>query len=200
MQKLELEIVALSHSITNSHSYAVVLGEVEGNRRLPIVIGGFEAQSIALALEKMAPKRPMTHDMTKSVLDDFGIDCKEIIIDNLVEGVFHAKLICDNGEKEIQIDSRTSDALAMAVRYQCPIYTYEFVLDQAGIILDVEEAVEEKMMKRRKKKVKIESSTSYADLTIGELTTKLNEMLENEEYEKAILIRDELNKREGGEG
>jgi len=200
MEKIELEIVALSHSITNSHSYAVVLGEVEGNRRLPIVIGGFEAQSIALALEQMKPKRPMTHDMAKGILDEFNIVCKEIIIDDLTEGVFHAKLVCANDNYEQLIDSRTSDAIAMAVRFECPIYTYEFVLEQAGIILDVEEEVEEKMMKRRKMKVKIQSNEDFSGMTIAELNKMLNQLLENEEYEKAIVIRDELNKREAGEG
>ncbi len=197
MQKIELEIVALSHSITQSHSYAVVLGETTGNRRLPIIIGGNEAQAIALALEKMSPRRPLTHDLTKSICDEFKITCTEVIIDNLVEGVFHAKLNCTDGEKEFLIDSRTSDALALAVRFHCPVYTYEFILDQAGIILDDEFGATDG--KRPKKKVHIKDGGDYSGLTLENLNTKLKEFLDNEEYEKAILIRDEINKREGND-
>ena len=136
MKKVELEIIALSHSVTQSHSYAVVLGEVAGQRRLPIVIGGFEAQSIAVALEKMSPSRPLTHDLIKNICEAFDLSIKEVIINNLLDGIFYAKLICVEGKKEYEIDSRTSDALALAVRFSCPIYTYEFILDSAGIILE----------------------------------------------------------------
>src|SRR3954465_6136416 len=137
MKKIELEIVALSHSITQTHSYAVVLGEVNGLRRLPIVIGGFEAQAIAVALERMQPSRPLTHDLFANFMSTFAIDLSEVVIYKLEEGIFFAKLICQGADGEsIEIDSRTSDALALAVRASCRIYTYENILEAAGLYLD----------------------------------------------------------------
>ena len=139
MKKIELDIVALSHSVTQSHNYAVVLGEQEGSRRLPIVIGGFEAQAIAVAMERMSPNRPLTHDLFKNTLETFNIDLKEVVINNLLDGIFYARLICLKDGELIEIDSRTSDALALAVRFDCPIYTYEFILDAAGVVLEDQE-------------------------------------------------------------
>ncbi len=197
MKKIELEIVALSHSITQSHNYAVVLGEVEGVRRLPIVIGGFEAQAIAVAMERMTPSRPLTHDLFKNTLLTFNIELKEIIINNLMEGVFYARLICIKDGEVIEVDSRTSDALAMAVRFECPIYTYEFILEKAGIVLEEEtEGVEESKPKRRRKKEPETDTTSLGNYTTDELKEKLKEILEQENYELAARIRDELNKRD----
>lgn len=204
MKKIELEIVALSHSITQSHSYAVVLGEVNGVRRLPIVIGGFEAQAIAVALEKMNPSRPLTHDLMKSVCNNFGIELKEIIINNLVDGIFFAQLVCRRGEEEVEIDSRTSDAIALAVRFDCPIYTYEFILDSAG--LNMEDTGKESEGITPEKKTTEETpkpSTKSAPLQSGDLTKynvkELNELLQqyidHEEYEKAIAVRDEIGRR-----
>jgi len=144
----------------------------------------------------MSPRRPLTHDLTKNICEEFKIVCTEVIIDNLVEGVFHAKLACTNGEQEILIDSRTSDALALAVRFHCPIYTYEFILDQAGIILDMEDEMKAEGS-RSGKKVKIKDGVDYSNLTLEKLNIKLEELIDNEEYEKAILIRDEINKRGG---
>jgi len=198
LQKIELDIVALSHSLTQSQSYAVVLAESNGNRRLPIVIGGFEAQSIALALENMESKRPLTHDLTKAICDSFKINCKEIVIDNLIEGVFHSKLILeDENGNSFEIDSRTSDALALALRFKTPIYTYEFILDQAGIVLEVEESNKEKGKSKRRSKVNLNTGkTDFSTFSIGDLNKMLNEYLDKEDYENAIVIRDELNKRE----
>src|SRR5215218_4467067 len=136
MRKIELEIVALSHSITQTHSYAVVMGEVNGLRRLPIVIGGFEAQAIAVALEKMQPSRPLTHDLMKNFMSAFNVDLTEIIISDLQEGIFYSKLVCVSEHDTVEIDSRTSDALALAVRFGCPIYTYENILESAGILME----------------------------------------------------------------
>src|ERR1700748_1759381 len=136
MKKIELEIVALSHSITQTHSYAVVLGEVDGLRRLPIVIGGLKAQAIAVALERMQPSRPLTHDLFANFMSTFAIDLNEVIIYKLEEGIFFAKLICQNDNETIEIDSRTSDALALAVRANCKIYTYENILKTPGLYLD----------------------------------------------------------------
>lgn len=198
MKKIELEIVALSHSITQTHSYAVVLGEVNGLRRLPIVIGGFEAQAIAVALEKMQPSRPLTHDLMKNFMTAFNIDLHEIIICDLQEGIFYSKLVCSSEKDTVEIDSRTSDALALAVRFGCPIYTYENILDSAGILM--EETTGKKKKTKEPKEVTIEEggATGNEDLktmSLEDLNTLLNDVLENEDYIRAIAIRDEINNR-----
>ncbi|HXH19597.1 MAG TPA: bifunctional nuclease family protein [Chitinophagales bacterium] len=198
MKKIPLEIVALSHSITQTQSYAVVLEEVKGKRRLPIVIGGFEAQAIAVALEKMQPTRPLTHDLTKNIFNTFGIELVEIIINNLKEGIFYALLVCKFGDKVEEIDSRTSDALALAVRFNCPIYTYEFILESAGIIM--EEQLAEGQSSAKKERVEVQSEEDDSQKDITKLSEKqLNELLarvlKNEDYEKAIKIRDEIERR-----
>ena len=190
MNKIELEIVALSHSVTQSHNYAVVLGEKEGARRLPVVIGGFEAQAIAVAMEKMVPNRPLTHDLFKNSLTTYNVNLKEIVINNLLDGVFYARLVCEKDGEELEIDSRTSDALAMAVRFNCPIYTYEFILDAAGVILE-----ESSPGPEEKKVAKSTSPSSLASLSLQDLNKMLDEVLDEENYEKAALIRDELNRR-----
>jgi len=196
MKKLELEIVALSHSVTQSHNYAVVLGEVGGNRRLPIVIGGFEAQAIAVAMERMTPNRPLTHDLFKNTLDTFDIDLKEVIINNLLDGIFYAQLVCVRDGEEFVIDSRTSDAIAMAVRFKSPLYTFDFVMEQAGVVLD--ETEEEKIIEEEA----IPENPvpdSFENYSVKALNQMLNDVLETEDYEKAALIRDEIKKRESGE-
>jgi bifunctional DNase/RNase len=198
MKKIELEIVALSHSITQTHSYAVVLGEVNGLRRLPIVIGGFEAQAIAVALEKMAPSRPLTHDLMKNFMTAFAIDLHEIIICDLQEGIFYSKLVCSGENDTVEIDSRTSDAIALAVRFGCPIYTYENILESAGILM--EDTTGSGKKKKAKQEVVVEEDrpTGNEDLktmTIEELNHMLNEVLDNEDYIRAIAIRDEINSR-----
>jgi bifunctional DNase/RNase len=193
MKKIELEIVALSHSITQTHSYAVVLGEVNGLRRLPIVIGGFEAQAIAVALERMHPSRPLTHDLMKNFMNAFAVELQEIIINDLQEGIFYSKLICFTEHDTVEIDSRTSDALALAVRFGCPIYTYENILESAGILMD-----DSGSKKKSSEAVGVEESSEREDLSrmnIEELNNLLNEVLEQEDYIRAISIRDEINKR-----
>lgn len=191
MVRIELEIVALSHSVTQSHNYAVVLGEIEGSRRLPIVIGGFEAQAIAVAMEKMSPNRPLTHDLFKNTLDTFNITVKEIVINNLLDGIFYSRLICEQNGNTIEVDSRTSDAIALAVRYDCPIFTQESIMEKAGVILDEINEDGSNVKPKRKKAPK-----KMVDLSIDELNKLLNDVLENEDYEKAAEIRDELNKRQ----
>ncbi|MBK7245971.1 MAG: bifunctional nuclease family protein [Saprospiraceae bacterium] len=190
MKKVELEIIALSHSVTQTQNYAVVLGELNGNRRLPIVIGGFEAQAIAVVLERMNPNRPLTHDLFKNAMSAFGVDIKEVVINDLVDGIFFSKLICEKDGEIIEIDSRTSDALAMAVRFNCTVSTFEFVMEQAGVI--IEESAES-LTKSTTKKIK--SSQSYDRLSSEELQTMLTQVLTDEDYEKAAKIRDELNRR-----
>jgi uncharacterized protein len=198
MKKIELEIVALSHSITQTHSYAVVLGEVNGLRRLPIVIGGFEAQAIAVALEKMQPSRPLTHDLMKNFMSAFNIDLHEIIISDLQEGIFYSKLVCSSDNDTIEIDSRTSDALALAVRFGCPVYTYEHILESAGILMEDAGSSSTKKKKSPSISPPEEESGSKNDLktmSLEELNTLLNEVLEQEDYIRAIAIRDEINNR-----
>ncbi|MFT4154943.1 bifunctional nuclease family protein [Parafilimonas sp.] len=193
MKKIELEIVALSHSITQTHSYAVVLGEVNGLRRLPIVIGGFEAQAIAVALERMQPSRPLTHDLMKNFMYAFNIELMEIVINDLQEGIFYSKLVCVNEHDTIEIDSRTSDALALAVRFGCPIYTYENILENAGILMEDEA--------KKKSEIPVnEPGSSAGDKDLGRMSLEdlqklLSEVLEHEDYLRAIEIRDEINKR-----
>ncbi len=196
MKKVPLDIVALSHSVTQSHNYAVVLGEQEGVRRLPIVIGGFEAQAIAVAMERMTPNRPLTHDLFKDTLETFDIELKEVVINNLLDGIFYARLICIKDGEEIEIDSRTSDALAMAVRFECPIYTYEFILDAAGVILeDNDDALDTAKQMKKSTKADVKSVVGLAGHSIEELETMLDDVLSNEDYEKAAEIRDEIKKR-----
>ena len=194
MKKIELEIVALSHSITQTHSYAVVLGEVNGLRRLPIVIGGFEAQAIAVALEKMHPSRPLTHDLMKNFMNAFTIDLQEIVICDLQEGIFYSKLVCVSENDTVEIDSRTSDALALAVRFGCPIYTYDNILESAGILMEDPSGKK----KQPKEAVAAESAGGTDDLkalSVEGLNTLLGEVLEQEDYIRAIAIRDEINSR-----
>ncbi len=199
MKKIELEIVALSHSITQTHSYAVVLGEINGLRRLPIVIGGFEAQAIAVALEKMQPSRPLTHDLVKNFMNAFIIDLHEIIICDLQEGIFYSKLVCSSEHDTIEIDSRTSDALALAVRFGCPIYTYETILESAGILMeDTGSGTGKKKKGKQEVVVEERGNTGNEDLktmTLEELETLLGDVLESEDYIRAIAIRDEINTR-----
>ena len=190
MQKIELEIVALSHSITQSNSYAVILGEVNGLRRLPIVIGGFEAQAIAVALENMHPSRPLTHDLMKNFMTAFNLQLQEVYICDLQEGIFYSKLVCFNANDTIEIDSRTSDALALAVRFGCPVYVYEHILDQAGLTNEKADKVDMPATI-----TKTSERSDLAKLSLAELNQLLSEVLEQEDYIRAIDIRDEINKR-----
>jgi bifunctional DNase/RNase len=194
-KKLELEIVALSHSVTQSHSYAVVLGEVNGVRKLPIVIGGFEAQAIAVALENMQPTRPLTHDLMKNMMSAFDLKLTEVLIHRIHEGIFYAKLICSSNHETIEIDSRTSDALALAVRFDTPIFTYESILDTAGLQMDENMP---KIQSSEEKKVRskaAEAQNNLMSMSIAELQTMLHDVLEKEDYIKAAQIRDEINSR-----
>ncbi len=198
MKKIELEIVALSHSITQTHSYAVVLGEVNGLRRLPIVIGGFEAQAIAVALEKMHPSRPLTHDLMKNFMSAFNIDLQEIIICDLQEGIFYSKLVCVSEHDTVEIDSRTSDALALAVRFGCPIYTYENILESAGILMEDTSGKKKKTVTTTASPESVAAREDLKALSVEELNNLLSEVLEQEDYIRAIAIRDEINSRKKG--
>lgn len=199
MKKIKLDIVGLSYSQTQSGAYALVLGEVSGRRRLPIIIGGFEAQAIAIEIEKMSPSRPLTHDLFKSLTLHFNVVIEEVIIYNLVDGIFFAKLVCNDGKKSVEIDARTSDAIALAVRYQCPIYTYEFILASAGIMIEGSDFafLENIEPNDDAEKVNVSSiNPSFSSYTEVELREMLQKALEEENYEKAARIRDELSKRQ----
>lgn len=192
MQKVELEIIALSHSITQSNSYAVILGEIGGNRRLPIVIGGFEAQAIAVALENMQPSRPLTHDLMKNFMTSFDIALQEVYICDLQEGIFYAKLVCFTANDTIEIDSRTSDAIALAVRFGCPIYVNNSILETAGL---ENEGSEKKINPVSSMVNDSTNKNDLASMSIEALNELLNEVLEQEDYIRAIDIRDEIAKR-----
>lgn len=194
MEKIELKIIGLSYSQTQSGAYALVLAEKNGSRRLPIIIGGFEAQSIAIELEKMKPSRPLTHDLFKSFVEAFNVEIKEVLIYNLVEGVFYAKIVCDRQGEIVEIDARTSDAIAIGIRANCPVYSFEHILSSAGIQLEDEmEAEGTEEVQDAPAASKDENSLSSA--SISELEALLEEAIGREDYERASEIRDELNKR-----
>jgi bifunctional DNase/RNase len=202
MDKIELEIIGLSYSQTQTGAYALVLGETSGNkRRLPIIIGGFEAQAIAIELEAMTPSRPLTHDLFKNLADAFEINLLEVIIYNLVEGIFYAKLIIQQGTETIEIDTRTSDAIALAVRFKCPISTYEFILSSAGIILDESQKdkdIDDDEFDDLEKEIEdIDPSKplDYSKMSITELNKVLQNAIEHENYEEASKIKAEIDRR-----
>jgi bifunctional DNase/RNase len=193
VEKIRLEILGLSSSQSNQGSFALVLGEEGRNRRLPIIIGMFEAQAIAIELEKITSNRPMTHDLFKSFAQAFAYNIHEIIISDLREGVFYAKIICSatGSYKRIEIDSRPSDAIAIGLRFNVPIYTYESILSEAGIVL----ADEDDESAKKKSAEKKSSSGNLKDYNVEELEEMLQEALTEENYEKAAKIRDEINLR-----
>ena len=196
MEKVRLDIVGLSYSQTQSGSCALVLGEVNGRRRLPIVIGGFEAQAISIEIEKMTPTRPLTHDLFKTFAECYGINLQEVIIYNLVGSIFYAKLICFDGKKTTEIDCRTSDAVALAVRFECPIYSYEFILASAGTITEGNESTHlEELTTEIQSTLLQPAIANLTKLSTEELQKNLEKALAQEAYEKAASIRDELDKR-----
>lgn len=199
MQKVELEISGLSHTITQSQSYAVLLSEVHGPRKLPIVIGAFEAQAIAVAIEKVVINRPLSHDLIKNIFTIFQINLREILIDNLQEGIFYSKLICERDGQEFEIDSRTSDALALAVRFNCPIYTYEFILDSAGAIINDPENEDDEPDQLETSLEALQEEATMGDelgeMSLKDLNERLKDYLDHEDYESAARVRDEIERR-----
>lgn len=198
MDKIRLEILGLSSSQSQSGSFALVLGEANGNRRLPIIIGMFEAQAIAIEIERITPNRPMTHDLFKSFAHNFKFEVNEVLISDLKEGVFFAKLICSNAQQSVEIDSRPSDAIAIGIRFGVPIFTYEAVLSEAGIILTDETNDEERGVLEEKDEKSSSRSTGSEELknfTTEKLQDLLKDALNREDYEQAAKIRDEMNKR-----
>lgn len=201
MKKIKLEIVGLSYSHTQSGAYALVLGENAGTRRLPIIIGGFEAQAIAIELEKMSPSRPLTHDLFKTFAEQFEIKITEVLIYNLIEGIFYAKLVCENASGQYEIDARTSDAIAIAVRFGCPIYTHEFILKNAGIVLDddgsnpIKEETEQEIAELNETTSTTSTKNDLQSKSTEELKNMLTNAVQDEKFELASKIRDEINNR-----
>jgi uncharacterized protein len=201
---IELEILALSNSAQQMHSYAILLGELNGNRKIPIVIGTFEAQAIAIVLEKVAPSRPMTHDLMRNVMDAFGVRIKHIVIHKLEQGVFYSKLVCDSEEGEVEIDSRTSDALALAVRFKCKIFASEETVNKAASFgsstnTSIDESIGDLLSNLDTSNMESDrpsgQSNEFSGMTTAQLQERLTEVLENEDYAMAARLRDEIAKR-----
>ncbi len=200
MDKIKLNVLGISYSQTQTGAYALVLAEEDGKRRIPIIVGGFEAQAIAIQLEGLKPPRPLTHDLFHSFALTFKIDILEVTIHKLEEGVFHSKLTCHNGTETVDIDTRTSDAIALALRFKCPIYTTSEIIDRAGIVLDFEQESDEfdDSDPETEKKVEIQDDLTdgkLANINISDLEQLLQKSIKEEDYEKASKIRDELNRR-----
>ncbi len=201
MSKIKLNVLGISYSQTQSGAYALVLTEEDGERRIPIIVGGFEAQSIAIQLEGLKPPRPLTHDLFMNFAKSFHIDLLEVNIYKLEEGVFYSKLFCDNGDQQISIDTRTSDAIALALRFKCPIYTTEEIMERAGIVLEFgseeksSDIAREETLTDTSPGTGTDTSEEYKEFTTQELNDMLREAVGKEDYEKASMIQDELNKR-----
>lgn len=192
MRRIKLKVMGISYSQTQSGAYALILVEEAGERRIPIIIGGFEAQAIVIKLENLDPPRPLTHDLFKRFADEFNISVMEVFIYKLEEGVFFSKLICNNGEKEVSIDSRTSDAVALALRFGCPIYISEGILDKAGISVS---PVESEGSQTEPERIFESGGNKYGSYSDDELYKLIDESVKVEDYERAASIRDELEKR-----
>lgn len=195
MQKVKLNILGLSVSQSQSGAYALVLAEEDGDRRIPIIIGPIEAQSIAIQIEGLKPPRPLTHDLFKQMALAFDIEISEIVIYKLEEGIFYSELICNRGEKQIVIDSRTSDAVALSLRFNCPIYTTEEILERAGIVIEFENEHSQEEWHQSTADEPVRGKHEYDKYTSAELTQMLDNAIHAEDYEKASAIRDEINRR-----
>lgn len=199
MNKIRLNVLGISYSQTQSGAYALVLSEENGQRRVPIIVGGFEAQAIAIQLEGLKPPRPLTHDLFVNFSQAFKISLVEVNIYKLEEGVFFSKLICDNGQTRISIDARTSDAIALALRFKCPIYTSEDILTRAGIVIDFDSEAKTKKTEadefRMEQEPSIVENEELKELDIDALKELLEESINKENYERASIIRDEINRR-----
>ncbi|HDZ42006.1 MAG TPA: hypothetical protein ENH59_10070 [Bacteroidetes bacterium] len=197
MKKIKLNVLGISYSQTQSGAYALVLSEVNGDRRLPIIIGGFEAQAIVIKLENLNPPRPLTHDLFRNFSELMKADLKEVFIHKLEEGVFYSQLVIKKDGKEILMDSRTSDAVALALRFNCPIFIDEEIMDKAGIVIKENEYENIEGDEKKQARPPKASPPGLAEMTLSELKLKLDEAIKAEDYEKAAFIKDEIDKREG---
>ncbi len=195
MKKIELEVIALSESSAAGNTFAIILGEKNGNRRLPVIIGSFEAQAIAIELEKMKSVRPLTHDLFKTLSDAFDIRLEEVIIAELKEGIFFARLMCRSHDELREIDARTSDAIALALRFNCPVYTYEPILESGGVVMEQDGQIAGMVIPSSASTEPVVAKSSWSGKNMDELEKLLAEALHNEDYEKAAKIRDEIDKR-----
>ena len=198
MKKVKLNILGLSYSQTQTGAYALVLSEADGNRRIPIIIGAVEAQAIAIQLEGLKPPRPLTHDLFLNVALAFDIEITEVFIHKLEEGIFYAEIVCEQGSNRIRVDSRTSDAIALALRFECSIFTTEEILEKAGIIMEFDDAGdlhENGVSESNKSQKSNEGQTRYSEYSLEELKELLSEAIADEDYEKASKIRDEINRK-----
>ncbi len=197
MKKVKLNILGLSYSQTQTGAYALVLSEADGNRRIPIIIGAVEAQAIAIQLEGLKPPRPLTHDLFLNVALAFDIEIAEVFIHKLEEGIFYAEIVCEQNSNRIRVDSRTSDAIALALRFECPIFTTEEILEKAGINMEFDESGEgnEEFEEAENSKKSSAGHVDYSDFSPEELNELLDAAITDEDYEKASEIRDEINKR-----
>lgn len=205
MEKIQLEILALTNSVSHSNSFTVLLGEVNGSRRIPIIIGQFEAQAIAVSMDKIKPTRPLTHDLMKNIMKTYNVEVLEVVINNLIDGIYYALVVCKKGNAVVEVDSRTSDAIALAIRFEAPIYISKDIIDNVGVTFEKEllETVEDDLEKELEQ-IDIElPSLEYAenqpvigDLTPAELEEALRIALDKEDYEEAARLRDEMSRRE----
>ncbi|MBK8582377.1 MAG: bifunctional nuclease family protein [Flavobacteriales bacterium] len=193
MEKVELKFLRITYSHTHAGAYALILAEMHGDRRLPIIIGGAEAQAIAIQIENIRPARPLTHDLFKNLCDELGVTLREVVINDLVEGIFHAKLVLDQEGKSVEVDARSSDAIALALRFGCPIHSFEFILGAAGLRMENEDEPETGPAAENTPAEKRDIRTTSPE----ELRQLLDEAIENEDYERASKLRDELKRREG---
>jgi len=202
--KIRLNVLGISYSQTQTGAYALVLAEEGGKRRIPIIVGGFEAQAIAIQLEGLKPPRPLTHDLFVNFARTFNIDLLEVTIYKLEEGVFFSKLTCDDGKRIIEVDARTSDAIALALRFKCPIYTTEEIMQKAGIVIDFEKEEDEELEEEYAESNDFDTQRKSSDFkselerySLDELQIMLEDAIRDENYEKASLIRDEIKRRKG---
>lgn len=195
MEKVELKFLRITYSHTHAGAYALILSELHGDRRLPIIIGGVEAQAIAIQVENIRPARPLTHDLFKNFCDALGITLVEVVINDLVEGIFHAKLVLDQDGRTVEVDARSSDAIALALRFSCPIHTYEFILAAAGLKMD--EGEEEMESAGAPAQEPAEQKVNIRTASPEDLRQLLQDAIDAEDYEGASKLRDELKRREG---
>ena len=194
---IRLKVIGISYSQTQSGAYALILAEENGERRIPIIIGGFEAQAIVIKLENLEPPRPLTHDLFRSFAEACGVTVEQVLINRLRKGIFYSEIVCTDGERRFHIDSRTSDAVALALRFECPIFIEPQILNEAGIVMSATTEEEQKKQAEPPKEKKQPVSSEYSEFSVDELKDMLSDAIGREDYEQAAAIRDEMARRKG---